>query len=112
MTSDRVVIKREDCASNVAKELQPRGDTVHAECVVAAEFLARHGPENGPIAPRRSWSKWAGKRRIQQFPGSVFAHIRNLVLKAVRPRSAGPPRWNASRATLQAPGKNHGGGLR
>ena len=112
MASDHVVIKLDDCASNVAKELRPRSDTAHAECAVAAECLARHGPENRHIVPRRSWSKWAGKQRIQQLPGSVFAHIRNLVLKAVRPRSAGPPMWNASRATLLAPGWNHGGGLR
>src|SRR5208282_6401615 len=112
MASDPVVIKLEDCASNVAKELQPRGDTAHTECAVAAECLARHGPEKRHIAQRRSWIKWAGKQRIQQFPGSVFAHIRNLVLKAVRQRSAGPPLWNASWATLLAPGWNHGGGLR
>jgi hypothetical protein len=112
MASDRVVIKLEDCASSVAKELQPRSDTARAECAVAAECLARHGLENRHIAPRRGWSKWAGKQRIQQFPGSVFADIRILVLKAVRPRSAGPPLWNASGATLLAPGWNHGGGLR
>jgi hypothetical protein len=109
MTSDHVVVKPEDCARNVAKEQQPRGDTVHTGCAVAAELLARHGPESRHIAQRRSWIKWAGKQRIQQFPGSVFAHIRNLVLKAVRPRSAGPPLRNASRATLLAPGRNHGG---
>jgi hypothetical protein len=109
MTSGHVVISLEDCASNVAKELQPRGDTAHTECAVAAELLARHGPENGPIAPRRRWIKWDNERRIQEFPGSVFAHIRNLVLKAARPRSAGPTLWHASPATPLAPGWNHGG---
>jgi len=111
MTSDRVVINLEDFAGNVAKELQPRGDTAHTECTVAAELLARHGPENRHIAQRRSSIKWAGKQRIQQFPGSVFAHIRKLGLEAVRPTSAEPP-WHASPATPLAPGWNHGGGLR
>ena len=112
MASDRVVIDLEIRASEVAKEQQPQGHTAHAECAVAAECLARHGLENRHIAPRRSWSKWYGEQRIQEFPGSVFARIRNLVLKVVRSRSAGPPRWHASRATLLAPGWNHGGGLR
>jgi hypothetical protein len=109
MTSDHVVIKIEDGASNVAKELQPRGDTVHTECAVAAEFLARHGPENRHITPRPRWIKCDGERRIQESRGSVFAHIRKLVLEAVRPTSAGPPLWHASPATLLAPGRNHGG---
>jgi hypothetical protein len=112
MTSDHVVISLENCASNVAKELQARGNTVRAEAAVASEFLARHGPEKRHIAPRPRWIKWDGERRILEFPGSVFARIRKLVLEAVRLRSAGLPPWHASPATLLAPGWNHGGGLR
>ena len=82
MTSDHVVISLEDCAGNAAKELQLRGDTVRAEAAVASEFLARHGPENRHIAPRRRWIKWCGERRILESPGCVFALIRKLVLAA------------------------------
>ena len=112
MTSDRVAISPEDCAGNVAKELQPCGDTTRSEGVVASAFQVRHRPENRHIDLRRRWIKWDGERRIQEFTGSVFALIRKLVIEAVRPRSAGPPLSHASPATLLAPGWNHGGGLR
>jgi hypothetical protein len=112
MASDRVVIDLEVRASEVAKELQPQSDTAHAECAVTAECLARHGLENAHLALRHRWIMWDGKRWVQDSTGSVFALIRKLVLEAVGPRSAGPPLWNASRATLLAPGWNHGGGLR
>ena len=112
MASDPVAIKLEDCASNVAKELQPHGDTAGSEGVVASASQVRHGPENRHIAPRLRWIKWDGERRILESTGSVFALIRKLVLEAVGPRSAGPPLWHAPPATPLAPGWNHSGGLR
>src|SRR5271154_5670839 len=83
MASDRVVINLEDRARQVAKKPSPRSDMARSKDAVASAFLAPQRLKYTHIAPRCRWTEWSGERRIQEFPGSVFALIRKFVLRMV-----------------------------